>query len=73
MASEPRPRRRSLSGPSPLGWGDQTNQGSDYTEGETEFLLAVQKYKDENRRPYPHWREIYHLFLSLGYVKKGKE
>ncbi len=38
-----------------------------YTVQETEFLAAVDAYKRTNRRPYPTWREVLRVLLSLGY------
>jgi hypothetical protein len=68
-------RRRSLSGQSPLGWGDQTNQGSDYTEEEKAFLKAIDTYKRKHRRPFPHWREVLAVVKALGYrlPQEGKD
>jgi hypothetical protein len=43
--------------------------GWDYTEAEREFLLAMDRYKRSARRPYPTWREVFNVFLALGYRK----
>lgn len=45
------------------------HQGDDYTDEETEWLAAVEKYKTEKRRPFPSMTELLELFKSLGYRK----
>lgn len=40
-----------------------------YHDDESEFMGAIQKYKDERRRPFPTWREILLIAKSLGYRK----
>lgn len=41
----------------------------DYSKDETEFMLAIEKYKREHRRPFPTNREILRVVLTLGYRK----
>lgn len=41
----------------------------DYTPDEIEFMMAMDKYKREKRRPFPQWSEVMGVFLSLGYRK----
>jgi hypothetical protein len=41
-----------------------------YTEDEWEFMKTMDRYKRENRRPYPTWLEVYRVFRSLGYTKQ---
>jgi hypothetical protein len=41
--------------------------GSDYSDEERVFLLAMERYKRQRRRPYPTWREVLHVVYSLGY------
>lgn len=43
--------------------------GSEYTSDEVEFMMAVDRYKRENRRPFPTWSEIFAVFVGLGYRK----
>ena len=43
--------------------------GADYTAEEFEFLQAMDRYKRENRRPYPTWREVLEVVHALGYRK----
>jgi hypothetical protein len=42
----------------------------DYTPEELEFMTAMQRYKDENRKPFPTWSEVLKVVLQLGYAKK---
>jgi hypothetical protein len=43
------------------------NSGSEYTDEEREFMMAVDRYKRERQRPHPSWREILAVARSLGY------
>jgi hypothetical protein len=40
---------------------------ADYEKQEVEFMLAMDRYKRDNRRPHPTWREVLEVFRSLGY------
>lgn len=40
-----------------------------YNADETEFVMAMQAYKDHNRRLFPNWSEALTVLLSLGYRK----
>lgn len=40
-----------------------------YTDEEREFLTAIDRYKRENRRPFPTWKEVLDLIKTLGYRK----
>ncbi len=40
-----------------------------YSDEELAFLKAIDKYKREQRRPYPSWREVLDIAKSLGYRK----
>lgn len=58
---------------SPLGFdlaNPTTCNEVEYTPDEQEFLLAMQQYKDRLKRPYPTWREVFRVFMSLGYSKQ---
>lgn len=46
-----------------------TEDGSQFTADEVEFMMAMDRYKREHRRPYPTWKEVYDVFKSLGYRK----
>ncbi len=39
----------------------------DYTEEETQFLIAMDKYRRMNSRPFPTVREFLAVLISLGY------
>jgi hypothetical protein len=45
--------------------------GSDMTDDETEFLLAVASYQKRFKRRYPTWLEVLHVLRCLGYRKVG--
>lgn len=40
-----------------------------YDADELEFLRAVDRYKTENRRPWPTWGEVLAIAKSLGWKK----
>lgn len=40
-----------------------------YSDDELEFLKAIDRYKRENDRPNPSWREVLQIAHSLGYRK----
>ncbi len=48
---------------------DPTTCERDYSEDETEFMKAIERYKRENRRPFPTWSEVLEILYSLGYRK----
>lgn len=39
------------------------------TEEQFQFILAVNEYKNVNRRPFPTWTEILDIIKALGYRK----
>jgi len=43
--------------------------GSDFTDEEREFCRAIERYKREQRRPFPTWREVLLVVHELGYRK----
>ena len=54
--------------PSRLVSGPDTDfPGSDYSDEEREFLMAMESYKRRNHRPFPTWREVLHIVYCLGY------
>ena len=58
------------SGPPRLVAGpDAALPGSDYSDEERAFLVAVERYKRRHRRPFPTWREVLHVAHCLGYRK----
>ena len=46
--------------------------GSDMTDDETEFLLAVAAYQKRFKRRYPTWREVLNILRCLGYRKAAE-
>lgn len=40
-----------------------------YTADEVEFMMALDKYKRDNRRPFPTCSEVLRVLVSLGYRK----
>jgi hypothetical protein len=48
---------------------DPTTCERDYTDEETSFMRAMERYKRENRRPFPTWSEVLEVLRSLGYRK----
>ncbi len=48
---------------------DPTTCERDYTDDELEFMRAMDRYKRENRRPYPTLSEVLEVLISLGYRK----
>jgi hypothetical protein len=52
---------RSAAGP------DENFPGADYTDEERAFLVAMERYKRQRRRPFPTWREVLAVVHSLGY------
>ena len=43
------------------------NQGSDYSDEERIFMVAMDRYKRVRARPYPSCTEVLTVLLSLGY------
>lgn len=48
---------------------DPTTCERDYNDDETTFMKAMDRYKRENRRPFPTWSEVLEVLHSLGYRK----
>jgi hypothetical protein len=46
---------------------DPTTCERDYSEDESEFMKAMDRYKRENRRPFPTWSEVLEVLMSMGY------
>ncbi len=47
----------------------QQNIGSDFTEEEIAFMDAMDAYKRQFKRPFPHWSEVLAVLKNLGYTK----
>ncbi len=52
---------------------DPTTCERDYTDEETIFMKAMERYKRENRRPFPTWSEVLEVLYSMGYRKVAAE
>ena len=39
------------------------------TDEQFEFLMAINEYKEVNRRPFPTWTEVLDVIKALGYRK----
>jgi hypothetical protein len=52
---------------------DPTTCERDYSDEETVFMKAMERYKRENRRPFPTWSEVLEVLRSLGYRKVAEE
>lgn len=46
--------------------------GADFTADETEFCMAIDRYKRTAGRPFPTWREVLMVLRSLGYSKQSR-
>lgn len=44
----------------------------DFSDEEFAFLQAIDRYKRSRQRPFPTWREVLAIVLSLGYRKVVK-
>jgi hypothetical protein len=52
---------------------DPTTCERDYTDEETAFMKAMERYKRENRRPFPTWNDVLEVLRSLGYRKVAEQ
>ena len=39
------------------------------TEEQFEFLMAINEYKQVNKKPFPTWTEVLDVIKALGYRK----
>lgn len=42
------------------------------TDEQFEFIMAIEKYKKVNNRPFPTWTEVLEVIKKLGYRKVAK-
>lgn len=57
-----------MSHPVPRGHGvEESFPGARYSQEETEFLMAVDRYKRRHHRPHPTCTEILDVLRSLGW------
>ena len=52
---------------------DPTTCERDYTDEETAFMKAMERYKRENRCPFPTWNDVLEVMRSLGYRKVAEQ
>jgi hypothetical protein len=57
-------QRRRLSGISKVA------NGADFSDAEREFMVAMDRFKRTNHRPYPTCRDVLRVLKSLGYEKR---
>ena len=38
-----------------------------------EFVLAIDEYKRQNKRPFPTWSEVFEIIRYLGYRKVAEK
>jgi hypothetical protein len=50
---------------------DPTTCEREYTEAETEFMMAMNEYKRQSGRMFPTWSEVLEVLRALGYEKVG--
>jgi hypothetical protein len=50
---------------------DPTTCEREYTEAETEFMMAMNEYKRRSGRMFPTWSEVLEVLRDLGYEKVG--
>ena len=48
---------------------DPTTCERDYSDGEIEFMRAMDDYKRKSGRPFPTWSEVLEVVMALGYRK----
>ena len=51
---------------------DPTTCERDYTDEETDFMKAMDRYKRDNRRPFPTWSEVLEVLYSMGYRRTAE-
>lgn len=44
-----------------------SERSADYDDEQREFMVAIDRYKRERRRPYPGWDEVLAVAKSIGY------
>jgi hypothetical protein len=42
---------------------------TEYEDDETEFIMAMDRFKREKKRPFPSWSEVLTVLKSLGWKK----
>ena len=49
------------------GQGHPATSDVEYTTEEWEFMKAIQEFKSRTGKTFPTWREVYRVFVALGY------
>jgi hypothetical protein len=52
---------------------DPTTCEREYSEAETEFMMAMNEYKRRSGRMFPTWSEVLEVLRDLGYQKVGPD
>jgi hypothetical protein len=52
---------------------DPTTCEREYTDAETEFMMAMNEYKQRSGRMFPTWSEVLEVLRELGYEKVGTD
>lgn len=47
------------------------NDAAAYTDDETEFLRAMDRWKHDHHNPYPAWTDVLDVLRGLGWRKPG--
>lgn len=50
-----------------------TYPGSDYTDAEREFIVAMDRFRRKSKRRFPTCRDILAVLADLGYRKQSHE
>lgn len=53
------------------GQGHPATSDIDYTAEEWEFMQAIQAFKQRTGNQFPTWREVYRVFIALGYEQRA--
>ncbi len=43
------------------------------TDEQFEFVMAIEKFKKINNKPFPTWTDVLHVIRKLGYSKQNNE
>lgn len=53
--------------------GHHATSEHDFTSDETEFLMAIDRFKVQTGKKFPTWLDVMAVFRSLGYHKDEPE
>jgi len=54
-------------------YSEHKDIGADYGDDEREFMLAMDRYKRQHRRPFPTWKEVLDVLKGLGYRREANK